>query len=189
MVAQVAVGAALLRADETGELQRIAQEEHRGVVADDVVIAFGGVELQREAARVAPGVWAATLTGHRGEPDHRLGCGARLKHRRLGERADIVGYLEPPESARTLGVRLAFGHALAIELRHLLDEVVIVQQDRPVGADGQRVLVTFDRDAGIRRRRWVGRVSVILAPFRGAGFGIVDWFVRQVISFVHAACR
>ena len=51
-------------------------------------------------------------------------------------------------------MRLAFGHPFAVELRHLLDEVVIVQQDRPVRADGERVLVAFDRDAGIRRRRY-----------------------------------
>ena len=126
VVAQVAVGATLLGADETWELQRIAQEEHRGVVADDVVIAFGGVELQREAARVAPGIWAAALTGHRGEPDHRLSRGAGLKHRRLRERADVVGHLEPPESTRALGMWLAFGHPFAIELRQLLDEVMVV---------------------------------------------------------------
>jgi hypothetical protein len=55
VVAQVAVGATLLRTDEAGELQRITEEEDRGVIADDVVIAFGGVKLQREAAQVTPG--------------------------------------------------------------------------------------------------------------------------------------
>jgi hypothetical protein len=68
VITQIAVSATLLRADEIRELQRIAQEEHRGVVADDVVVALGGAKLQREAARVAPGVWAAALAGHCGEP-------------------------------------------------------------------------------------------------------------------------
>jgi len=45
VIAQVAVGAELLPADEIAKLQRIAQEKHRGVVADDVVVALGGVEL------------------------------------------------------------------------------------------------------------------------------------------------
>jgi len=153
VVAQVAVGAAFLRADEVAELERVADEEHRGVVADDVVVALGGVELQCPAPRVAPGVWAAALAGHRGEPDHRLGAGARLKHRRLGERTDIVGDLEASESARPLGMGLTLGHPLAVERRHLLDQVVIMQQDRSVGADGQRVLITFHRDARICRRR------------------------------------
>ena len=80
MVAQVAVGAALLRADEMAELERVADEEDRGVVADDVVVALGAVELERPAARVAPGVWAAALTGDGGEPDAPLplACGSRL---------------------------------------------------------------------------------------------------------------
>jgi hypothetical protein len=35
-------------------------------------------------------------------------------------------------------------HALAVELRELLDEVVVVQDDRAVGADGLRVRVRGD---------------------------------------------
>jgi hypothetical protein len=50
-------------------------------------------------------------------------------------------------------VRLALGDALAVELRHLLDEVVILQQDRTVRTDGERVLIALDRDTGVRRRR------------------------------------
>jgi hypothetical protein len=55
----------------------------------------------------------------------------------------------------------AFGHAFAVELRQLLDEVMVVQQDRSVRADGQRVLAALDRDAGIGRRRLV---SVMVFP-------------------------
>jgi hypothetical protein len=51
-------------------------------------------------------------------------------------------------------MRLTLRHAFAVELRHLLNEVVIVEQDRTVRADGERVLVAFDGDPGIRRRRW-----------------------------------
>jgi hypothetical protein len=54
-----------------------------------------------------------------------------------------------------LGVGPAFGHAFAVELRQLLDEVMVVQQDRSVRPDDQRVLVALDRDAGIGRRRLV----------------------------------
>ena len=38
--------------DEIGEFQRVADEEDRRVVADQVVVAVIGVELDREAARV-----------------------------------------------------------------------------------------------------------------------------------------
>jgi hypothetical protein len=50
-------------------------------------------------------------------------------------------------------VRLALRYAFAVELRHLLDEIVIVQQDRPVRTDSQRMFIAFHRDTGIRRRR------------------------------------
>src|SRR6201984_3663855 len=42
VVAQVVVGTAFLGADEVLKLHRIADEKHRGVVADDVQIALGG---------------------------------------------------------------------------------------------------------------------------------------------------
>jgi hypothetical protein len=58
-----------------------------------------------------------------------------------------------PNAPPPFGVRLALRHALAVELRHLLDEIVILQENRPVRADGERVLVALDRDTGIRRRR------------------------------------
>ena len=61
MVAQVAVGAALLGTDEVLELHRIADEEYRRVVPDHVVVALACVELQREPPRIAPRVGAAAL--------------------------------------------------------------------------------------------------------------------------------
>src|ERR1039457_6331730 len=66
VVAQVVVRAAFLGADEVLELHRVAQEEHRGVVPDHVVVALGRVELDREASGVPPGVGAAPLPGHGG---------------------------------------------------------------------------------------------------------------------------
>ena len=67
----------------------------------------------------------------------------------LRVRADVAGDLEVAERAAALGVRLAFGDPLPVELRHLLDQVVIVQQDRPVPAHGQRVLIALNQDAGV----------------------------------------
>jgi hypothetical protein len=65
-----------------------------------------------------------------------------------------VGHLEPPESTRTLGVRLTLRHPLTVELRHLLDQIVIVQQDRSIRTNRQRMLIALHRDTGIRRRRF-----------------------------------
>ena len=153
VIAQVVIRAPLLRADEVLELQRVAHEEDRGVVPDHVVVALGRVELQREAARVPPGIGAAPLTRHGGEPDQRVRTGAGLEHRGPGVGADVLRHLEVPERAAALGVRLTLGDPLAVEVRHLLDQVVVLEQDRAVGAHGERMLVALNRRAGIGCRR------------------------------------
>ena len=67
VVAQAGGRVAFLRVNEIGELERIAHEEHRCVVAHHVPVAFLRVELQREAARVARRVGGAHLSGHGGK--------------------------------------------------------------------------------------------------------------------------
>ncbi len=74
--------------------------------------------------------------------------GARLEHRGLGVGADVAGDLEPAERAAALGVRLPLLDPLPVEVGHLLDQVAVLQQDRPARADGQRIRVALDRDAG-----------------------------------------
>ena len=57
---------------EIGKTQGIAEEEHRRVVADDIPVAFFGVELQRKAANVALGIGGAALASHGREAgEHR----------------------------------------------------------------------------------------------------------------------
>src|SRR5882757_10044280 len=104
------------RADEVLKLHRITQEEHRGVVADDVQVALGGVETQRKPARIPPGVWAAALAGHGGKSDQCVGLRSGLKYRRAGVGADVVGHLEIAERAGALGVGLALGDAFPVKL-------------------------------------------------------------------------
>ena len=85
----------------------------------------------------------------------------------LRELADVVGDLEEAEGAAALGVHDPLGHALAVEVGHLLDQVVVLEQDRPVRAGGERVVVARRRDA--RRRwwweeAWRGRSSPVAVP-------------------------
>ena len=152
VVAQVGVRQPLLGVDEVLELGRVADEEDRRVVADQVVVALFGVELDREAARVAHGVRAAELAGHRREAHEHRGALTRLEEVGLDVLADVLSDLEEAVSAAALGVHHALGHALAVELGHLLDHVVVLKQDRTVGADGQGVLVAGGRDAGVGGR-------------------------------------
>ena len=62
---------ALLGVDEVGELRRVANEEHRRVVADEVPDSLLRVEFHREAARVALGVRRAGLAAHGREADEQ----------------------------------------------------------------------------------------------------------------------
>ena len=156
---------ALLGADEVLEVDRVADEEDRRVVADHVVVALGGVELQREPAQVPPQVRAAALPGHGGEPGRQLGRRVRLEHRRLGVGGHVLGDLDPAERAAALGVRLPLRDPLPVPLGHLLDQVAVLQQDRAARTDGQRILIALDRDAGIRRLRQV------LGSHRHVSFG------------------
>ncbi len=59
---------------KSGELQRVLDEEHRGVVADEVVVALFGVELQGEAARVSDGVRTPEVVGDGREAQEDLGA-------------------------------------------------------------------------------------------------------------------
>jgi hypothetical protein len=139
VVAQAAGREALLRADEVRELHGVAQEEDRGVVADQVVVALGGVEAQREAAHVAPRVGGAQLAGDGGEPQQRLGLGAGLEDGRLGVGGHVVGHGEATERAGALGVGTPLDDVLAVEVGQRLDQVHIVQDEGAVGADGEGV--------------------------------------------------
>ena len=59
------IGLGLHRMDEVGEFHRILDEEDRDIVADEIPIAFLGVELHREAAHVACEVERAFRTRDR----------------------------------------------------------------------------------------------------------------------------
>ena len=53
------------------------------------------------------------------------------------------------ESAAALGVDDALRDTLAVELRELLDQVVVVKEHRPLNTRGQRFVITCDRDTEI----------------------------------------
>ena len=80
---------------KSGNLMRVADEEHRRVVADEVVVALLGVELQREAARVADRVRRAQRAGDGREAQEHLGPLADLgEELRARPARDVVGHLE-----------------------------------------------------------------------------------------------
>jgi len=133
--------------DEVGELDGVANEEHRGVVADDVVVALGRVEAERIATDVAPGVGGSLLAGNGRVALQHFALGARLEHGRAGVLRHVFGDLELTECATALGVRVALRDALTVERGELLDQVTVVQRGDAVGPRRERVFVARDRRA------------------------------------------
>ena len=79
-----AVGLHLHAVDEIGELDRVLDEEHRDVVADEVPVAGVGVELDGKAAHVARRVDRAGAAGHGREAhEHRAAVALLLEDRGL----------------------------------------------------------------------------------------------------------
>ena len=60
--------------DQIGKLDRVLNEKHRNVVADQIVVAFFRIKLDREAAHVAGKIGGATRSDHGREAheDRRL---------------------------------------------------------------------------------------------------------------------
>ena len=131
VAAQVRVRIALLRVDEIRKLERIADKEHRRVIADDVPVALLGVELDREAAHVALGIGRAALARHRRESHEKRRFLADLReHLRLRVARDIVRDLQRAECARTFCVDTAFRNHFAIEVSEFFEQPDVLQNNR-----------------------------------------------------------
>ena len=143
-----AVRLLLDRVDDVGKLDGVLDEEHRDVVADDVPVAFLGVELDGKAAHVAREIERTLAAGDGREPHEgrRLFAGALEQVGAGVLRQRLVG-LEEAVRAVAAGMHHALGNALVVEVEDLLAEMEILDQRRAARADLQRVLVVRDRAA------------------------------------------
>ena len=158
-IAQTIGSQTLLGVDKVRELNTVTQEEHRGVVAHDVVVAFLSVETQREAVDVTPGIRGTLLAGDGGEAAHHRSHGALLEELGLGISGYVLGNVQLAEGTVALSVRGALRHALAVEVCELLNKVDVIEHDRAVFTSG---------DAGVFRCNGLtGRAGGVLAA-RGA---------------------
>jgi hypothetical protein len=133
--AHVGLGIALHRMVQVRELQRIAQEEDRRVVADHVPVAFLGIEFDGEAADVAFGVGRAALTGDGGEAGEHVGLLAHLgQELGAGVLRDVVGHREGAERARPFRMHPPLWNHLAVEMRQLLQKPHILHQQGAAGS-------------------------------------------------------
>ena len=163
--------------DHVGKLDRILNEEHRDVVADEVPVAFLGVELDREAAHVARQIGRPLAAGHGREADEsrRLFAGAleQIGAGDVGQRSVI---LEIAVRAVAAGMHDPLGNALVVEMEDLLAEMEIFERGRPAPADAQRILVVGDRRALLRRqdRDIAARDLMRLAAFAAHDRGVAE---------------
>jgi hypothetical protein len=145
--------------DQVGKLHRVLDEEDGDVVADQVPVALIGVELHREAARVARGVRGSALAHHRGETHERgralAGLGEDGSPRELRER--LVA-LEVAVCARPTRVHDALGNPLVVEVGDLLAQDEVFEQRGPTRAGFERVLVVRDLHALVGGERMVARI-------------------------------
>ena len=140
--------------DQVGKLDRVLDEEHRNVVADDVPVAFVGVELDREAAHVARQIGRAPLAGDGREADEHGRALAGFGERRcLGDGRQLLVALEVAVRRGTPRVDDALRNALVVEVGDLLAQDEVLEQGRATQAGLERVLVVGDRDAHVRGQR------------------------------------
>ena len=143
-------GSRLIGVVEVREAQRIAEEEHRRVVADDVPIAFLGVERHRGAAYVALGIRGAALAGDgREAQEERRLLADLVEDLRAGEAGDVVCHGEGAVSAPAFFcMHPPLADHLAVEMRHLLHQPDVLQQRGAARTGGHDIGVVGDRRAG-----------------------------------------
>ena len=148
--------------DEVGELDRVLDEEDRHVVADEIPVAFVGVELDREPAYVARGVGRPAGAGDRREPDEdrRAPPGSRRK----------PAVVTSERVARKLEVAMRRGAArmddplrdpLVVEVGDLLAEVEVLEQRGAPLPGAQRVVGVVDPNSLIGSQVGSGRPAVL----------------------------
>ena len=168
---EAAIGFHLHRMDEVREFHRVLDGEHRQVVADQVEIAFLGVELDREAAHIAWRIHAAGAARHSGESAEHRDAALLGQEFRGGVLRQRLGELEVAMRRRAARVHDPLGDALMVEVGDLLAEDEVLQQRRPARIRAQRILVVGNGYAlrGGQRASLRGGLLVCLAP---SGVGV-----------------
>ena len=170
--AQTGARIALDRVVQVREAQRIAKEEDGRIVADDVPVAFLGIELHGSTADIAFGIRRAALARHRREAgEHRRLLADLGEDLRLGVAGDIVGDGEGAMGAPTLCMHAAFGNHLTVEMCQLLDQPDVLEQRRTARARRLNVgVVHHGRTGGMGHRRGaVGHDHSCVARHRHPG--------------------
>ena len=126
-----AVGLLLDGVDDVGKLDGVLDEEHRDIVADDVPVAFLGVELDRKAAHVARQIGRSLAAGDGGKAhEGRRSLAGALEQVGAGVFRQRLVVLE--EAVRAVAARMhhPLGNPLVVEVEDLLAKMEILEQGR-----------------------------------------------------------
>jgi hypothetical protein len=77
------------------------------------------------------------LTGHGGESGHHRRTRPLLQEVGLAPLTDVLGGLEEPEGPVALGVHDMLGNPFPIEVRHFLEQIVILEEKWPLKSSGE----------------------------------------------------
>ncbi len=134
------VGVRLAGVDDVRELDRVLDEEHRDVVADQVERPLVGVELRRETPGVPDGVGGTARAQDGREAHEDRGLDVGLEEPRAGDRGGRAVGPERAVRGGAAGVHDPLGDALVVEVHDLLAQVVVLQQRRTPPARLERVV-------------------------------------------------
>ena len=120
------------RVNEIREFMRVLNEEHRRVVADEIINAFVGIELGGPAANITHGVRRAARALYRGETDKYRGFLIRVGEEiRLGDISKAAIGLEIAVSRRAARVNDTLRDAFMVKMGNFLAQNKVFEQRRP----------------------------------------------------------
>ena len=170
--------------DYIGELDAVLDKEHWDVVADQVPIAFGGVELRGESAGIAGSVHGTAETCNGGEAHKDRSFLAFIEHLRAADFCALAVGDEGSVGAGTTGVHYALWDAFVIEVLQLIAQLLVLNQYRTALACAQGVICR-----GVARALAVGEVTALLVTWVRVTSPDVKWAAGCTAKFRAALIR
>lgn len=128
--------------DQVREFHCILNKEYGNVIADQVPIAFTGVELYRKAPDISGQIKGAFVSQYSGKAHERRSLfPGSLKQVGAGEFSLALVVFEIAVNAKASGMHHTFGNPLVVKMKQFLPKHLVFQQGRAAGPGFQRVLV------------------------------------------------
>mmetsp|Transcript_13876 Transcript_13876/g.28436 ORF Transcript_13876/g.28436 Transcript_13876/m.28436 type:complete len:222 (+) Transcript_13876:1148-1813(+) len=143
------------RVNHVWKLNSIANEEDREIVAYKIPVPFARVEFHRKSSWISQRLWRMTRVHHGGKPDsHRRLHPDLAEHVCVGQVSDIMRDSENTLCGGPASVYHTFWDPFPVEICKLLDQMIVLQQNRTTRTHRQRVLVIRNRSPRICRPIW-----------------------------------